>query len=175
MRTLALALVFLILATSTARSEIIFLRGLFGMAFSPGIIELANKTGRKHYCFCSVPQLTNQIVADFKAGKIKGKVHIVGHSLGADAAITLARKLKAHHIPVGQVITWDATVLPKVVDVSITNFQSRDFRAKYIPAATNYYFPKLNHINLTTDAEVQRLTLKVLGFNNSLPNAGPVL
>jgi hypothetical protein len=157
MRIIVLAFVLLVTAANAAAAtEQVYIRGLFGMVFSPGIKELAAIKKQKHICWCNARKVTKELAAK------KEPVVIVGHSLGADQALIMAKNLKTKGVPVKLVIVYDATRNFDMKGIPTVNFRSRDFRAKDVANARNTYRPDLNHINLTTDPRVRGETLRLL-------------
>jgi len=153
---LYLAFCFLALPLATARAEAVWFRGLFGMAFSTGIIEMAEGAKEDHHCWCARRSVQADIIARYRAGKIKSPIDIIGHSLGADAAQDLAQGLRKAGVPVGTVILLDATRVVGLKGFDAYNFMSRDFRARKIPGAVTIARPDLRHVPLATDRAVQR-------------------
>ena len=150
-------ILFLLLALVpfNANAETVWFRGLFGMAFSTGIIDLADYYSEKHYCWCEREKVAKEIILRYRHGKLKGPVNIVGHSLGANATMSLAYDLRKAGVPVGKVVMLDATVVKDMSRFDAHNFMSRDFRAKKIPGAKETYYPHLGHVPLVKDAIVQ--------------------
>lgn len=153
----------LIFATSLeARAETIWFRGLGGMAFSRGIIAMAESHGEEHWCWCSRTTVRDTILKRHKAKSIKQPINIVGHSLGADAAQNLAIELRRAGVPVGAVILLDLTRPKDLEGFEAYNFMSSDFRAREVNGATiipNYH---LRHVPLNEDALVQAVIEEIL-------------
>lgn len=143
-------------ATEAAATQQIYIRGLFGMVFSPGIKELASLQNQDHICWCNARRVTKELVAK------KEPVVIVGHSLGADQALIMAKNLKAAGVKVKLVIVFDATRNFDMKGIPTVNFRSRDFRAKDVANAKNVYRPDLDHIDVTTDPQIRGETLRLL-------------
>jgi hypothetical protein len=157
MRTLVLAIFVLLLSVNTAAAtQQVYIRGLFGMVFSPGIKELAAIQKKDHICWCNARRATKELAAK------KEPVVIVGHSLGADQALIMAKNLKAAGVKIKLVIVYDATRNFDMKGIPTVNFRSRDFRAKDVANAKNVYRPDLDHIDVTTDPQVRAETLRLL-------------
>jgi hypothetical protein len=95
-----------------SRAHVYLLRGLMNI-FSLGMDTLQQElTRRGVYAtvdnYASWQSLANQAAADYKAGK-EGPIIIVGHSLGADAAIEMGNYLGARGVPVALVVPFDGT------------------------------------------------------------------
>jgi pimeloyl-ACP methyl ester carboxylesterase len=100
---------FLAATTGSAVAEVYLLRGLAG--FSHGMDGIAAQLARRgirasvhdHGAWMSV---ADAIAAQHRSGR-RGAVILVGHSLGADAAMLIAERLSG--VPVRLIITFDAT------------------------------------------------------------------
>lgn len=118
-------------------------------------------------------EFTNWLLAPFKTYSIKYRyyhndlnepVHIIGHSLGANAALRMANSLGDAGVLVGVVIMLDPTVSQRIRHGSAkTAFQSRDLRARNIQGAINISRNDLDHMGLTTDPKIRRFILDSLG------------
>jgi hypothetical protein len=95
-----------------SRAHVYLLRGLMNI-FSLGMDSLAAELNRRGV-YATVDNhadwqaLANQAAADYKAGK-EGPIIIVGHSLGADAAMEMGNYLGAKGVPVALVVPFDGT------------------------------------------------------------------
>lgn len=56
----------------------------------------------------------DQIVADYRGGKLRQPIAIIGHSFGGDAAVWLAEQLHAANVPVRLLVVFDATAAARV-------------------------------------------------------------
>lgn len=100
---------FLNVAQANARKDVYLLRGLFNV-FSTGLDELATKLKRRrimttagnHSAWSSYAK---QAIENYKKRRACTIV-IIGHSLGADAAISMARELRAASVPVALIVTF---------------------------------------------------------------------
>ena len=95
-----------------ASGHIYLLRGLAGI-FSTGLDELDEKLTQRGYSatvhsHMDYEELAAQAIRLQKSGR--GPIIIVGHSLGADAAIFMADKMKAAGAPVALVVTFGPTM-----------------------------------------------------------------
>lgn len=105
----------------------------------------------------------NKIRKQFEKGKIGPQVSIVGHSLGANAAINAANELAEAGMQV-EVLALDPTYTNSVagkVNRAIA-VQSNDFRAREILGAKNISRSDLNHMNMTRDKELVKLAIDIL-------------
>jgi Thioesterase domain len=95
-----------------SRAHVYLLRGLMNI-FSLGMDTLAAELNRRGV-YATVDNhadwqsLANQAAANYKAGK-EGPIIIIGHSLGADAAMEMGNYLGARGIPVALVVPFDGT------------------------------------------------------------------
>ncbi len=136
--------------------------GLGGAMFSEGVEDIARATRGRVYSWWQRSSVEQSIRAEFAAGRISKPIKIAGHSLGGNAANTLANNLVAAGVPVAYVATLDATA-PDPVDRRVKradNFMSHDFRARDVPGARRYARPDLSHIQLDNDPEVQRIVIR---------------
>jgi pimeloyl-ACP methyl ester carboxylesterase len=119
---IALALLFASLAGSTTASaatrsgkkpgHVYLMRGILNV-FSLGMDQLAYKleaagvtaTVSNHSAWSSI---ADEIIANYRAGNHE-PVILMGHSLGADATISTARKLAGFGIPVALIVNFDPT------------------------------------------------------------------
>jgi fermentation-respiration switch protein FrsA (DUF1100 family) len=91
-------------------AHVYLLRGLINV-FSLGMDELAAKieqrgvyaTVHNHLAWLA---LAGEAAANYRAGR-EGPIIIIGHSLGADAAVEMADELAREHVPVKLVVTFD--------------------------------------------------------------------
>lgn len=98
--------------TVAKHSQVLLLRGIFDV-FSLGLDDLALRLKRKGISTTVVSHRNGEkpvkkIIADYKKRKIR-KLIIVGHSWGADAAISIATELDSHGIRVDYLVTLDPT------------------------------------------------------------------
>jgi hypothetical protein len=106
---------------SARHAHVYLLRGLINV-FSLGMDELAAKIGQRGI-YASVHNhmawgiLADEAAANYRAGR-EGPIIIIGHSLGADAAVAMADELAKQRVPVKLVVTFDP-VSSKVVEGDI--------------------------------------------------------
>jgi hypothetical protein len=112
-------------------AHVYLLRGLINV-FSLGMDELATKIEQRGI-YASVhnhiawPMLASEAAANYRAGR-EGPIIIIGHSLGADAAVKMADELDQERVPVKLVVTFDPVSnlavggdVAKVVNLYISN------------------------------------------------------
>jgi pimeloyl-ACP methyl ester carboxylesterase len=117
-------------ARKTSSGTIVFLRGISGV-FSLGLDQMSNDLSRRGLKSEVIPHdrwqsVGNRIIAN-RTRNGAGPVVIIGHSLGANAAIRLARYLQGRKIPVRFLATLDPTVRQAV--------------PSNVEKADNYYLP----------------------------------
>lgn len=135
----------------TRSGEVYLLRGLANV-FSRGMDTMGEKLVRKGvdarvYNHSSWKSLADNIIARSKVKKVSYPIAILGHSLGANASMQMARYLGEKGIKVSYVVAYDPTV--------------PTFVGKNIRHAINYYLP---------NEEKQKPTKKLVGFKGKLEN-----
>ncbi len=99
-------------AADISRPHVYLMRGLLNI-FSLGMDQLAAQIQR-HGIDASVynhsveEAVVNQIVQQYRSGD-HGPYILVGHSLGADAVMTMAQQLNSRQVPVALVVPFDGT------------------------------------------------------------------
>ena len=94
------------------RAHVYLLRGLMNI-FSLGMDTLAEELNRRGV-YATVDNhadwqsLADSAAANYKAGK-EGPIILIGHSLGADAVMTMAAYLGKRDVPVALVVPFDGT------------------------------------------------------------------
>jgi len=155
------------------RAHVYLLRGLMNI-FSLGMDTLADELNRRGV-YATVDNhaewqsLADQAAANYKAGK-EGPIIIIGHSLGADAAMEMGNYLGARGVPVALVVPFDGTQSlsagPGVARV--LNLTQRDYAymrrgAGFSGTLTNVDLsgdPNIDHLNIDKSP---RLHARVIG------------
>ena len=140
-----------ITGTISRTGEIYLLRGLANI-FSRGMDVMGERMVRKGldarvYNHNAWQGLANNIVARAKVKQVSYPIIIMGHSLGGNASVQMAKYLGDRGIKVRYVVTFDPTV---------TTFVGRN-----VNQVTNYYLPNEKHTNVVR---------KVAGFSGNLKN-----
>jgi len=117
--------------SSGRHAHVYLLRGLINV-FSLGMDELGAKIAQRGV-YATVHNhlaweiLAGEAAANYRAGR-EGPIVIIGHSLGADAAVRMADELAQQGIPVSLVVTFDPVStlaveggIAKVVNLYISN------------------------------------------------------
>ncbi|MFK5978894.1 MAG: hypothetical protein QM488_08420 [Rhizobiaceae bacterium] len=131
--------------------EIYLLRGLANI-FSRGMDVMGERMVRKGldarvYNHNAWQGLANNIVARNKVKQVSYPIIIMGHSLGGNASMQMAKYLGDRGIKVRYVVAFDPTV---------TTFVGRN-----VSQVTNYYLPNEKHTNVVR---------KAAGFSGKLKN-----
>lgn len=128
-----------------------------GLILPGGMDELDDMIDAGYTSWLGAGFVTRRLIAAHRAGRLDEPVDIVGHSLGANAAGTMANALGDAGVRVGAVLMLDPTYRRRVSHGSpVIAFQSRDWRARTIDGAINIARPDLDHMGLTTDPVVIR-------------------
>lgn len=149
---------------ANTHAQIVLVKGLAGI-FSSGMIDLGEKLKRQGIearveSHADSEALSEDIARRYESG-VRGPIIIVGHSLGADVAGGIARRLNEHQIPVALLVTFgpisDPLVTPNVAQ-AINYYQAMSaWRGRMIAAPgfhgslTNIDLedaPGINHFNI---------------------------
>ena len=128
--------------------QVYLIRGLVGI-FSVGIDRLTdeiNADGIAAHVYQETqdPQMADAIIATYEHASVREPLVLIGHSVGAEDVITIARKLDAHGIAVDLMVCLDATNpdrLPPNVRHCVNYYQS----------SLMDYFPILRGLPLKTE------------------------
>lgn len=140
-----------------------------GTVFATGIMQIAEAVGEQTVSWCFAAAEAAQIAQAVRAGEIAEPVDLAGHSLGANAAQTIAHKLRDAGIRVGRVLLFDPTIDRDMTGFDATEFMSRDWRAVPVTGATIQVRGDLDHLQITTDPAVQAEALKLLNKRRAAP------
>ena len=137
-------------ATCTGPSQVFLLKGLADV-FSSGMDALAVKLARQGIparvaSHASSDTLADEVIACYRAG-VRTPIIIAGHSLGADAAVSMSQRLNDAKVPVSLVITFGPVGFPRVMG--------------NVTRAVNYY---------QSNSSWRGQILKGPGFHGSLAN-----
>jgi hypothetical protein len=174
-------------------AQVFLFKGLAGI-FSSGMIDLGEKLHRQGIkarveSHADSEVITDEIVRRYKSG-VRGPIIIAGHSLGADVAGGIARRLNEHRIPVALLVTFgpisDPLVTPNVAQ-AVNYYQAVSaWRGRMIPAPgfrgslTNISLDTagdINHFNIEKAERLHRETIArisaILGRSGRRPTAAP--
>ena len=159
-----------------SHERVYLLRGLLNV-FSLGMDQLGNEL-RQRNVEAVVGNHTlsglyaNEAIADCKSGRISSIV-IVGHSLGASAAVSMAEQLRQAGVRVALIVTVDPvteTVVPSNVQI-LKNFYFSNGVGRAVQRAPDFHGslqnvdmkadPQLGHVSLANSEMLHR---QVLGY-----------
>lgn len=148
-------------ATAEPRAHVYLFRGLADV-FSQGMDTLADELNKRgvdasSHSHTDWQSIAAKVVADYKAGK-EGPIILIGHSLGADAAIEMADRLGDKAVPVALVVPFDCTQsFPIPGNVArVINFTQRDY-AFMRPGPG--FRGSLNNVDLRGDPNIGHLNI----------------
>lgn len=143
------------------RAHVYLMRGLMNI-FSLGMDTLSEELNR-HGVYATVHNhseyvgLADAAAAAYKAGK-EGPIIIIGHSLGADAAMEMAAYLGKKGVPVALVVPFDGTqsfnAPPNVARVM--NLTQRDYA--FMRAGPGFHGSLIN-VDLRNDPSIDHLNI----------------
>jgi hypothetical protein len=187
----SLSVILVVLAASLATSaaananthrKVYLLRGLTNV-LSPGIDQLADELRNRNtdptianHAFSE--SLANEAIADCKSGRVSSIV-LVGHSLGASAAVSMAEQLQKAGLRVALIVTLDPVVkivVPNNVRI-LRNFYLSSGVGTKVERSGNFHGmlqnvdmgrnAELGHVSLTTAPSIQRQIMRDILAANS--------
>ena len=172
----------------TTYGQVYLMRGLMGQVLSTGLDQLAARLAKRGihapvYSHNSYGTLADQAIARWRAGN-RGPIVIIGHSLGANAAIDMAKELQTSHIPVSLVVSYGPNgdlQVPANVSSVVNYYQSKSFSSSRVVPGPGFHGTlsnidleknaEINHVNMV---QVDRLQVQVISRVTSLVGAhGP--
>lgn len=161
-----LLLLLIVVAPASASSEtrVYLMRGLFDV--STGLDDLAAKLKRSGVgatvaSYTARDELATAAIARFKAGS-KCPVVLVGHSLGADAAIGMARTLQGAGVPVGLLIAFSPAAsdsVPANVGRVVNYYQSNSYWNNVYRRGPGFK-GSLKNVDLARHAEIDHFNIE---------------
>ncbi len=162
--------------------KIYLLRGLTNV-LSPGIDQLDDELRKKNmdvtianHAFSD--SLANEAIQDCKSGRVNSIV-LIGHSLGASAAVSMAEQLQKAGLRVALIVTLDPvvkTVVPDNVHF-LRNFYISSGVGTRVERGGNYHgmlqnvdmgrSADLGHISVTTAPSIQKQIMRDILAANS--------
>ena len=144
-----------------SRPHVYLLRGLMNI-FSLGMDQLAAKIAQRGiaasvHSHAEADAIVAKIAAQYRGGD-RGPVILIGHSLGADAVMTMAQALNRDGVPVALVIPFDGTgsyVTPKNV-ACVLNLTQRNYA--YMRSGAGFR-GKLTNVNVSGDSGIDHFTI----------------
>ena len=147
--------------TAQPRPHVYLFRGLADV-FSTGMDTLADELNKRgvyatSHNHADWQELADKTAADYRAKK-EGPIILIGHSLGADAAMEMADYLGDKGVPVALVIPFDGTQsFPAPGNVArVINFTQRDYA--YMRPGPGFR-GSLNNVDLSSDRDINHLNI----------------
>jgi hypothetical protein len=144
-----------------SRPHVYLMRGLMNI-FSLGMDQLATQVAHNGIDATvynhSVAETVVQTIAQKYRGGDHGPYILVGHSLGADAVMTMAAQLNLQGVPVALVVPFDGTgsyAAPGNVSC-VLNLTQR--RYAYVQAGAGFH-GKLSNVDVSSDTSVDHFTI----------------
>jgi len=144
-----------------SRPHVYLMRGLLNI-FSLGMDQLAAQIQRRGidarvYNHSVADSVVDGIVQEYHAGD-RGPYILIGHSLGADAVMTMARQLDRQGVPVALVVPFDGTAsyaAPANV-ACVLNLTQRKYA--YMVPGTGFH-GKLSNVDVSSDTSIDHFTI----------------
>ncbi|HXX52790.1 MAG TPA: thioesterase domain-containing protein [Xanthobacteraceae bacterium] len=141
--------------------HVYLMRGLLNV-FSLGMDQLAAQIEQKGidasvYNHSVADTVVDRIVRAYRGGD-RGPFILVGHSLGADAAMTMAQQLNLQGVPVALVVPFDGTgsyAAPGNV-ACVLNLTQRKYA--YMQAGAGFH-GKLSNVDVSGDGSIDHFTI----------------
>jgi len=137
--------------------HVYLMRGLLNI-FSLGMDQLAAQIARNGIDASVYNQtVVGAILQKYRAGD-RGPYILVGHSLGADAVMLMARQLNAQGVPVALVVPFDGTesyAAPANVSC-VVNLTQRKYA--YVQAGLGFH-GKLSNVDVSSDTTIDHVTI----------------
>jgi hypothetical protein len=146
---------------AASRPHVYLMRGLLNI-FSLGMDQLAAQIQRHGidasvYNHSVADDVVSRIVQEYRAGD-RGPYMLIGHSLGADAVMTMAQQLDRQGVPVALVVPFDGTgsyAAPSNV-ACVLNLTQRKY-AYMVPGAG--FHGKLSNVDVSSDTSIDHFTI----------------
>jgi hypothetical protein len=145
----------------TSHPHVYLMRGLLNV-FSLGMDQLAAQIQSRGidasvYNHSVADSVVSRIVQEYRAGDC-GPYILIGHSLGADAVMTMAQQLNLQGVPVALVVPFDGTgsyAAPSNV-ACVVNLTQRKY-AYMVPGAG--FHGKLSNVDVSSDTSIDHFTI----------------
>ena len=150
---------------ATRGSQVFLLKGLADV-FSSGMDALAIKLARhgvpaRVASHASSDTLADEVIAKYRAG-VRTPIIIAGHSLGADAAVTMSQRLNEAKVPVALVITFGPVGFPRVmanVSRAVNYYQANSAWHGQIVRGPGFH-GSLNNIDLEKSVDINHFNIE---------------
>jgi pimeloyl-ACP methyl ester carboxylesterase len=149
--------------------QVYLMRGLMGPVLSTGVDSLAARL-RQHgieapvHGHGSYGTLADEALSRYRAGN-HGPIVIIGHSLGAYAAIEMAKTLQASRVPVSLIVTFGLSSdvkAPANVSSVVNYYQSQSFSSGRVLPAPGFH-GAIGNVDLQKSAEVNHVNMVQIG------------
>ncbi len=146
--------------------HVYLLRGLVGEVFSTGFYDLAERIRERGvdasvHSMYAPGNLAGEIIA--KHRRAPAPVVLIGHSSGADAAISIAQRLRAANIPVALMFGFDPTPIagriPDNVGVFINLYQKTNLIGGGEAVGAGGFRGRIVNVDLRERREIIHITL----------------
>src|SRR5215469_409819 len=146
------------LGNAASRPHVYLMRGLMNI-FSLGMDQLAGQIAGSGidasvYNHSVAESVVGSIVQRYRGGD-HGPYILVGHSLGADAVMTMTQQLNLQGVPVPSNGTTSATGTPSNV-ACVLNFTQRAYA--YMQAGAGFH-GKLSNVDVSSDTSIDHVTI----------------
>jgi pimeloyl-ACP methyl ester carboxylesterase len=146
---------------AASHPHVYLMRGLLNI-FSLGMDQMAVQLARQGidasvYNHTLAEGVVGEIAAKYRAGD-HGPYILVGHSLGADAVMTMAQELNTRGIPVALVVPFDGTgsyLAPRNV-ACVLNLTQREYA--YMRPGAGFH-GNLRNVDVSGDASIDHFTI----------------
>lgn len=169
---------------SGSRQKVYLLRGFMNV-FSPGIDQLADELHQRNISatvsnHLMAPSVASEAIEDCKSGRV-GSIVLVGHSLGAGAALSAAEQLEQAGVKVALVVTLDPvgrTAVPNNVS-RVKNFYLSNGMGSTVQGG-DHFRGQLQNVDMKSDAAMGHVSLttsplihkQIMGYIASAANVG---
>lgn len=152
--------------TGSIPGHVYLLRGLVGEVFSTGFYDLAERIRERGieasvHSMYAPGNLAGEIIA--KHRRAPEPVVLIGHSSGADAAISIAQRLRTANIPVALMFGFDPTPIagrvPDNVGVFINLYQKTNLIGGGEAVGANGFRGRIVNVDLRERREIIHITL----------------
>lgn len=151
---------------ASTHGNVFMLRGLMNV-FSLGMDSLARKLRAKGIPvrvmnYTRWRDVAPGIVQEYRTNKSVAPVVIIGHSLGADAAVNMGNYLAQNGVPVRLVVAFDGVLEGQKVSPGVqelVNYYKADGWGKYVEAAPGFR-GKLVNIDVSDRAGIDHLNIE---------------
>ncbi len=152
--------------TGSVPGHVFLLRGLVGEVFSLGFYDLSLRIKERGinasvHSMYAPGSLANEIIASYR--RAPAPIALIGHSSGADAAISVAGQLRAANVPVALMFGFDPTPIagrvPDNVEVFINLYQKTNLIGGGEARGVTGFRGRIVNVDLRDRREIIHITL----------------